>query len=150
MTSRTLLLTLHIVAVAGWLGANFVQLVLAPRFARVSNEIASAWARQTIWLGERYYPIVGAVIAITGVLLVLDTDRSWSAGFIWVGVTVVVIGGVLGGAFFGPLAKKRVAALDEGDVSRADGVQRRIIPLALLDTALVITAILAMVHKWQA
>jgi hypothetical protein len=111
--------------------------------------VAAAWTRQTIWLGERYYIAAGALIAVTGVTLVIDGDWSWSSGFIWVGIAVVVIGAVMGGAFFGPLAKQRAAALDTGDVAAADRVQGRIIPLALLDTALVLTAILAMVDKWM-
>jgi hypothetical protein len=150
MTTRTLLLALHIAGAAAWLGANFVQLVLSPRFAKGPADVAAAWTRQTIWLGERYYTAAGGVIAITGVLLVLDGDWSWSAGFVWVGITVVVIGGFMGGALFGPLAKQRAAALDTGDTAAADAAQGRIIPLALLDTALVLTAVLAMVHKWQA
>ena len=55
MTTRTLVLALHITGVAAWLGANFVQLVLTPRFAAGRPTSPSAWSRQTIWLGERYY-----------------------------------------------------------------------------------------------
>ena len=150
MTTRTLLLSLHITGVAAWLGANFVQLVLSPRFARDRPELAAAWTRQQMWLGERYYNVAGAVIAITGVLLVLDGDWSWSAGFVWVGIVVVILGGVLGVGAFAPLAKKRLAALEAGDASAAAAAQSRIIPLGLLDTVLILTAILAMVHKWQA
>ena len=148
--TRTLLLALHIAAVAAWLGANFVQLVLTPRFARGPADIAAAWTRQIIWLGERYYNVVGAVVAISGVLLVLDGDWSWGSGFIWVGVTVVVIGAALGVAAFGPLAKQRAEALESGDGDRAARVQTRILRLAVLDTALVLTAVLAMVDKWEA
>ena len=75
--TRTLLLALHIASVAAWLGANFVQFVLSPRFARGPADIAAAWTRQTIWLGERYYSVVGALVAVSGVLLVLDGDWSW-------------------------------------------------------------------------
>ena len=146
--SRNLLLLLHIASVAAWLGANLVQLVLSPRFAAGPPEVAAAWTRQTIWLGERYYNAAGAGIAVTGVLLVLDGDWSWSSGFIWVGISVIVIGGVLGGAAFGPLAKRRAAALEAGDLAGAEAAQSRIIPLAILDTALVLTAVLAMVDKW--
>lgn len=146
--TRTLLLTLHLAAVAAWLGANFVQLVLSPRFAKGPDAVAAAWARHTIWLGERYYTAAGALIAITGVLLVLDGDWSWGSGFIWVGIAVVIVGGVMGGAFFGPLAKTRAEALESGDAPRAAVAQARIIPLALLDTALVLIAVLAMVDKW--
>jgi hypothetical protein len=147
--TRTLVLALHITGVAAWLGANFVQLVLSPRFARGPADVAAAWTRQTIWLGERYYIASGVLIAVTGVVLVLDGDWSWSSGFIWVGISVVVIGAVLGAACFGPLAKRRAAALDAGDVAAAEAAQSRILPLAFVDTALVLTAVLAMVDKWM-
>jgi hypothetical protein len=147
--TRTLVLALHIAGVAAWLGANFVQLVLSPRFAKGPSDVAAAWTRQTIWLGERYYIAAGALIAITGVALVLDGGWSWSSGFIWVGIIVVVIGAVMGGAGFGPLAKQRADALEAGDTAAADRAQGRIMPLALVDTALVLTAVLAMVDKWM-
>ena len=147
---RTGLLVLHITGVAAWLGANVVQLVLSPRFAREPATVAAAWTRQTIWLGQRYYNVVGAAILVTGVALVLDGDWSWSAGFIAVGITVVIVGGVLGALAFAPLARSRLAALESGDPGAAGRAQARMIPLALLDTALVLTAVLAMVDKWRA
>ena len=101
MTTRTIVLALHITGVAAWLGANFVQLVLEPSVREGPADIAVAWTRQTIFLGERYYIAAGALIGVTGVILVLDNDWSWSAGFVWVGIAVVVIGGILGGAVFG-------------------------------------------------
>lgn len=146
--TRTLLLALHLAAVAGWLGANFVQLALSPRFAKGPSDVAAAWTRQTIWLGERYYTAIGGLIAVTGVILVLDGDWSWSSGFIWVGIAVVAIGAAMGGLGFGPLAKQRAAALEAGDAPAADAAQSKIIPMALLDTALVLLAVLAMVDKW--
>jgi hypothetical protein len=147
--TRTLVLALHITAVAAWLGANFVQLVLSPRFARGPADVAAAWTRQTIWLGERYYIAAGVLIGVTGVVLVLDGDWSWSSGFIWVGIAVVVIGAVLGATAFGPLAKQRAEALESGDASAAAEAQGNILRLAVLDTALVLTAVLAMVDKWM-
>jgi hypothetical protein len=148
--TRNLLLLLHIAGVAAWLGANFVQLVLSPRFARGPADVAATWARQTIFLGERYYTAAGGLIGVTGVLLVLDGDWGWGSGFIWVGVAVIVIGAVMGVAFFAPLAKRQIAVLDSGDGPGATAVLvRRIIPLALLDTTLVLTAVLAMVDRWQ-
>ena len=114
------------------------------------EEIFAEWLgiRQTIWLGERYYNAAGGVLAVTGVLLVLDGDWSWGTEFIWVGLAVVVIGGAMGGLLFGPLAKRRAAALESGDTATADEAQGRIMPLALLDTALILVAVWAMVDKW--
>lgn len=146
--TRTLLLVLHLASVAAWLGANFVQLVLSPRFATQSPAVAAAWTRQTIWLGERYYNAAGGVLAVTGVLLVLDGDWAWGSGFIWVGISVITIGALLGVFAFGPLAHRRADALEAGDTVTADAAQSRIIPLAVLDTALILLAILAMVDKW--
>lgn len=148
--TRTLLLVVHIAAVGAWLGANFVQLVLSPRFGDGPAEVAAAWTRHTIWLGERYYIAAGGLIAVTGVLLVLDGGWSWGAGFIWVGIAVVVIGGAMGATLFAPLARRRAAALETGDAADADAAQSKIIPLALLDTTLVLVAVLAMVDKWLA
>jgi hypothetical protein len=148
--TRTLLLVVHIAAVGAWLGANFVQLVLSPRFASGPPALAAAWTRHTIWLGERYYTAAGGVIAVTGVLLVLDGDWSWGAGFIWVGIAVVAIGGAMGALLFAPLARQRATALEAGDEAGAAAAQSRIIPLALLDTTLVLLAVLVMVERWQA
>jgi len=146
--TRTLLLVLHITGVAAWLGANLVQLALTPRFAKAPDAVAAAWTRQTIWMGERYYNIAGGLIATTGVLLVLESDWSWGSGFIWVGAAVVTIGGVLGVFHFGPQANTRAAALEAGDTAVANRALGRILPAAVLDTALVLTAVLAMVDKW--
>ena len=146
--TRTLLLGLHLTGVAGWLGANFVQLLLSPRFAKGPADVAAAWTRQTIWLGERYYGAVGGLIGVTGVLLVVDGDWSWSSGFIWLGIAVIAFGALTGVIGFGPLAKKRADALESGDLATADAAQSRIIPLALLDTVLVLLTILAMIDKW--
>lgn len=68
----------------------------------------------------------------------------------WVGVAVVVVGGAMGGMVFGPLAEQRVAALESGDDGRAALALNRTLTAALVDTALVVLAVLAMVHKWMA
>jgi hypothetical protein len=150
MTTRTALLFLHIAAAAGWLGADFVQYGLAPRFERQGPEGALAWSRAEIWLHERYYAAVVTVLLATGVLLVLDGDWSWSSDFIWVGVGAIVVGAGLGGGRLGPLAKQRVAALEAGDAAGADAVRRRMIPIQVVVTLAPLLALLAMVDRWEA
>jgi hypothetical protein len=147
---RTVVLAIHILSVACWFGANVVQLLLSPRYARGDVAEAVGWTRQTIWLGERFYTTNGAVLALSGITLVIDGPWGWSDPFVWVGIAVVAIGGVMGGAFFGPLAKQRLAALEAGDTAAADAAQARIIPLAYVDSALIVLAVLAMIDKWGA
>ena len=147
---RTLLLTLHVPGVAAWLGANFTQLFLVRFYARQPADARLAWVRATLSLARAYYNAAGVVIGVTGVLLVLHGDWSWSSGFIWVGVVVLVIGGVLGAAGFIPTATRQVAALEAGDAATESRLGRRTLVLAAIDTSLLIVAVLAMVHKWAA
>ena len=145
---RTLLLALHIASVAGWLGANYVQILLAPRFGRAGRDSAVTWARQSNWLGERYYPVIGALVLITGVLLVVETGWDWSDGFVGLGIAIVILGGITGVVGFGRLGKQRLDALEAGDTDAADAVLGRIVRLGVVDTALILLTVLAMVDKW--
>ncbi len=150
MDTRTILLTLHIAAVAAWLGADLLQHAISPRFSRESSGAATAWARQQLWLHEKYYPVVAIVVVATGVLLVLDGEWSWSSGFIWVGVGAVLGGAALGGGGLGSLTKQRVAALEVGDAEAAAGAHRRGAVLGVVVTLLPLIAIIAMVERWRA
>lgn len=152
MTGRNILLTLHIAAIAGWLGANFVQLVLAPRFDKVGGEARKHWTEMTEWMGTRYYAVIGVLILVTGIGLVsLDTTPwEFSDPFVGVGIAVVIVGAVMGGAVFSPLTKKRLAAFESGDETAAKAALSKISLAGAFDTLLVVMAVLAMVSKWKA
>ena len=147
---RTVVLAIHILSVAAWFGVNVAQMLLSPRYAKGSDVEAAGWTRQTIWLDERFYPVNGAVLALSGVTLVIDGPWDWSDRFVWVGITVVIIGAVMGGAFFGPLAKRRLAGLESGDHGAAAAAHASTIRLAYVDSTLIALAVLAMVDKWGA
>ena len=149
MTTRTVLLTLHIISVTGWLGADILQYAVVPRLHREGPAVQLAWARQEHWLHSRYYGIVVLFILATGVGLVLDGDWSWSAWFVLVGLGTVVAGGLLGGVGLKGLAAKRVAALESGDTAAAEATRRTMLPVQLLTTALPALTVLAMVKRWH-
>jgi uncharacterized membrane protein len=152
MTSRTILLSFHIVFVAAWLGANVVQLLLSPRFDKVGGAGNLEWNRQIEWLGKRFYAVVGMLVLLTGVGLVLleSTPWEWSDGFVGLGIGVVVLAAILGAAVFSPLQAKRIAAIESGDTTAARQLMGRIVAFGVFDSALVVLTILAMVHKWAA
>ncbi len=149
MTTRTLLLSLHVILVTGWLGADILQYVIGPRLERGGPAVSLVWARTQLMLHERYYAVVVVLILATGILLVLDGDWSWSSDFIWVGVGAIIGGGALGGGGLGSLARRRVAALEAGDAAGAEAAGRRMLPLSLVVSMLPVIAIFAMVDKWQ-
>lgn len=143
---RNALLTLHIMAVAGWLGCNLTQLFLTPWFARRTGEAATAWFEATSVLARRYYNVVGAVLTVTGVLLVLHTGYDWSSGFVGVGLAMVVFGGAMGALFFAPDGD-RLAAASRGGA--APSIRRYVLGVCL-DTTLVSLTVLTMVARWRA
>ena len=147
ITTRTLLLALHIAAAASWLGADVVLHLISPRLRR-DPATALGWARVEVFLHDRYYAIVAVVILVSGIALVQDGGWKWGSGFIWVGVAAIVGGATLGGGGLGGLAKRRVAALEDGDAAGAAAVDRPFRLIGLLVTALPVVTVLAMVGKW--
>jgi hypothetical protein len=147
---RTVLLALHLAGMAAWLGANFLQLAVTRFYAHQPTEARLAWVRATGLLATRYYNAAGALIGVTGVNLVLHGHWSWSSGFIWVGVAVLVIGGAMGAGGFVPTSARLAEALRAEQADTVRRLDRRVLVLAIVDTAFVLTAVLAMVHKWQA
>jgi len=147
---RSVLLSLHIASVAAWLGCNFTQLFLGPWFAARGGDAALAWFEASARLARRYYNAAGTVLGVTGVLLVREAGYEWSAGFIAVGITVVVIGALLGVLVFAPGGDRLAAAQRDGDAARVRALSWRYTVAAVIDTALVLTAVLAMVHRWRA
>jgi hypothetical protein len=148
MSVRTLLLALHIAAIASWLGADVVQHAMRHRWSHESREAMTAWARMQFWLHDRYYAVVAALILLTGIALVQQGHWGWSAGFIWVGISAIVAGGTLGGIGLKALAKRRLTALEAGDAEGATAASRRALPIEIILTAWVLVTVVAMVHKW--
>ena len=148
MNTRTVLLTLHIAAIASWLGADVVLHAMRHRWQKESPEAAKAWARMQFWLHDRYYAVVAVAILVTGVALVQHGHWGWSSKFIWVGLGTIAAGATLGGIGLKGLAKKRIDALEAGDAEGAVAADRRSLPIEMLLTAFVLVAVVAMVHKW--
>jgi hypothetical protein len=149
MTTRTVLLSLHIASIASWLGADVLQHAVRRRWQNATGDAALAWARMVFWLHDRYYAVVAGLIALTGVGLVFDGDWSWGSGFIWVGISTVVAGGVFGGVVLKRLYAKQVEALEKGDSAAAHEAHGRSVPIETFLTTAVLVTILAMVSKWM-
>ena len=148
MTSRTVWMTLHITAVASWLGADVVQHAMRHRWQREPPGVSEAWARMQFWLHDRYYAVVAVLVLVTGIALVQQQHWAWSSTFIWVGIATIAAGATLGGIGLKGLAKKRIEALEASDADGAEAADRRALPIELLLTAFVLVAVVAMVHKW--
>jgi hypothetical protein len=147
---RTLLLALHVTAIASWLGADVVQHAMQHRWDHESHEAMTAWARMQFWLHDRYYAVVAVLILLTGIALVQQGHWAWKSGFIWVGISAIAAGGTLGGVGLKGLAKRRLTALETGDAEGATTASRRALPIEIILTGWVLVTVVAMVHKWGA
>ncbi len=146
---RDALLVIHIVGVTAWLGANCTQLFLAPWFAKRSSTDHLAWIEASEVLGRRYYNVAGMIIGVTGVLLVLETGYGWSAGFVPVGISVLFVGAMLGIFVFTKLAQQQAEMVRAANPGAA-AIGSKLMAFAVLDSLLVVAAIVAMVTKWGA
>lgn len=146
---RDLLLTLHIMSAAAWLGGNFTQLMLLPLMERAGRAATVTWFRATEQMAKIYYSIAGVALILTGILLLvaIDSPYSFSDPFVSIGFAVVIIGAIAGVAHFAPQARAAAAANEEGDAAAATAARNKIAGAAVVDTALVIFAIYAMVSK---
>jgi hypothetical protein len=147
--TRNLLLLAHIAAVAAWLGANFLQLVVGPRLRARGGEVALQWAETGRFLGKGYYNVVGGLVAVSGISLVLHEDWHWR-GFVLVGIAMVIVGGVTGVAGFDRQFRKESEARVAGDEAGARRATHTITSLAAMDTFLLLLTMLAMIDKWKA
>lgn len=150
MTLYNLMLVLHIIAVAMWLGSNLVMGFGSGKAVGESAEINAWWAALQGGIGRVLKNVAFVLLLITGIVMVYDVDPAitFSAPFVSVGFTMVVVGGALGGMVFAPGCRKIVDAYKSGDA--AEG-KRNIDKLGMIGAAeslLVVITMLFMVFQW--
>lgn len=145
---ETLLLSIHIMAVAVWLGAGVTQLVVNPAMQNIGGAPAAAWMRQTVRLGLRVITPAAVLILITGVWLVLrETVFEFEQTFVTLGFFTVIVGGVLGARVFGPRGRELAALHEAGEKAQAGERHKKLAFFALVEIALIVITIFAMVDR---
>ena len=144
-------LALHIIAAGTWLGCNVAQVVMGTRISSAGTEVRAWWSDAGEFLGKAVYPAAGALILITGLIMVITSNDpggySFASAFVSIGFVAVVIGGVLGGVVFGPKNRAAGEAIRAGDAAAESKARSTILNFAYLDTAIVVFTIFMMVYK---
>ena len=144
---RDVALWLHIIGASMWLGTNVAQTVIGPRL--VGGGAGLQWLKAVEKASGPIYGAASGLILLTGIYLVLSNDAfSFGSAFVGIGIAVVIIGGALAGLVFNRKTRQAIALFESGDNAKAMPVYKSIGSWALLDTALIAFAILAMVSKW--
>lgn len=144
------LLIVHILGVATWFGANMVQMFVTPRMSKAGDAAAADWQRTVVAMGKMLYTAAAVVVLVTGFGLVGTSNDlfSYSDTFVIIGIVMVVIGAVLGMAFFGPQGEKAAAAYESGNSAGGTAIVRKTAWMGALDTGLMVVTVAAMVMKW--
>ena len=146
---RNVALWLHIIGASMWIGTNVAQMVIGPRL--VKEGAGLAWLKAVEKSSGPIYGAASALIILTGIYLVLSNDAfSFGSAFVGIGIAVVIIGGALAGLVFNRRTRQVIGSFESGDTAKATSVYRSITGWAVLDTALLAFAALAMVSKWGA
>jgi len=151
-------LFLHIASAVIAFGATFAYPLIEMTLQRMDLRALPAWHEAQNQVGNKLITPGAILILITGIYMV-STDRWEGAGGFWfsaAGAIIVVLLG-LGHGFFAPNARKRrdqaradldAGAAESGRMSDAYvALSRQAMPVGMLASLLVLTALLLMVWK---
>lgn len=146
---RDLLLWLHIIGVGTWLGANLTQAFVGPKLM-ANRETAPGWLRAIEKASRPLYGGASGLLLISGIILVIISDGAFrfSSLFVTIGFAVVIIGGALAGLVFGRKTKQMIGLYDSGQDAQVPAIYRSLSTWGIIDSLLIVVAILAMVSKW--
>jgi len=146
------LLTIHILAVGTWLGANVFQFIVTPQMQKVGGVVAAGWHRTAVGLGKTLYMPAAIIALVTGFGLLNAGDITYSMGdpFVSIGFLTIIVSSAMGMAFLAPKGRQAADARESGDDTVAAESEKKILAAAILDTLLVVVAIAAMVGQWGA
>ena len=146
---RNVALWLHIIGASMWLGTNAAQLLIGPRL--VDTGAGLQWLKAVDKASGPIYGTASGLILLTGIYLVVSNDAfSFGSAFVGIGIAVLIIGGAVAGLVFNRKTREAIGLFESGDSARAVPVYKSIGSWAVIDTALVAFAVLAMVSKWGA
>src|SRR2546423_1847396 len=102
-----LLLTLHIIAAATWIGAALALQVLAGQMrASTPDAVTDRFAIDAEAIGKTLFGPAAVVLLISGVVLVAHEHLGWTEPWLLIGIAAMVAAGAVGGAFLIPEGRR--------------------------------------------
>jgi hypothetical protein len=150
MSYYELLVTVHVLAAIVWVGSDIHAQFLGVRAQKRGAEATATFALDMADWGNRALIASSLLLIITGVLGVIEGPWEFSQAWISIGLTVWVIGFVLGAGFFGPTLKRisGYVAEDGGVMTeRSEVLWSRVILATRIQLVLLVIVVIAMVTK---
>ena len=145
-----LLLTLHILAAATWIGAALaVQVIARDMRSSTPDAVTDRFAIDAERIGKTLFGPSAVVLLVTGVSLVVRQDLDWTEAWLLIGIGALVAAGAVGGAFLIPEGRRlaelaRTPGHDPAQIR--ERAQRRFL-VARLDLLFLILGVAVMVFR---
>lgn len=143
------LLFLHVLAAAAWIGAALKEAIEKPLIHHGEPAVRAFWLRSQMKLATRLYIPAAVIVLVTGIVMVVDNEAiGFGTTFVSIGFFMLIFGAAVGGGLLGQRAEQAATHLERGDVTAAAAVDAKARPFELLDIALLLLTLAAMVWKW--
>jgi hypothetical protein len=143
---RNILLFLHIVGAAGWIGAGLFAQFVYTRLTRAAPGSASdslaAIGQKASW----YFGSVSGLVLLSGIGLVLTSDYGWTDTFVIVGIAAFVLSGIWQ-SLVGNRTDQRFLASLKGEGSDPIAALRTWRRVSSVDLGVLLITVYAMVAK---
>ena len=137
---------LHVVFAAFWVGGAVLLVAYGMSIMKADAATRVAFSKMTLVAG-RLFAVFAAVALAAGTWLVLREDYlGFDQAWISIGFVGIIVGAVLGPAFYSPQAKALIGELESGNAAAA-ARQKRIGIVSLLEALMLIAVVWAMVYK---
>lgn len=142
------LVFVHVLAAATWLGANLAQFALSARLRGTPGSTRAAYLLGTVRMGTVLYTPAAILLLTTGILMVIDNAGiGFGSTFVSIGFAMIVVGAVLGAVVFGKDGRRAAQLLEAGNDADARPVEQKLARFGAIDTVLLLLTIASMV--WQ-
>ena len=136
----------HVAFAAFWVGGAVLLTVYGMTLMSSDAPAKIAFSKMTLVAG-RLFAVFAAIALVAGTWLVLRVDFfGFDQAWISIGFTGIIVGAVLGPAFYAPQAKALIGELESGAPGSA-ARERKIGIVSMLEVALLIVVVWAMVYK---
>ncbi len=138
---------IHVLFAAAWVGGAVLLSTYGFRMMKAGVADKIAFSKMTLVAG-RLFAGFATVALVAGTWLVIREDNLFGFDQAWIsiGFLGIIVGAALGPAFFAPQARALIGELEAGNPSAA-AREKRIAVVSMLEAALLLVVVWAMVYK---
>lgn len=148
MTLYEVLLFVHILGFAVWVGGSIMLGLISARIQRTGDAAYRARFARSAGIVGPAIGVSAVLILVTGSWMVIESFRiDLSQLWVWLSLALFLLSAIVGALYFAPASDRIVRALEEGGVEEADRRAGVFNLVSRLDTLLLVVILGLMVFK---